>query len=107
MQAGIFGGGDCFQIKWGGGERERGTRGRERGTKQCNKLMENVARTEEMKKSESLKGRDQSITHRHRDNIKRNRKGTGCEHWDSIPLAPVSIAMKLPSCALCAINFIR
>jgi len=47
MKAGTLGSRDCFQIKW-----------REKGTKQCNKQMEYVARMEEMRKSENLKGRD-------------------------------------------------
>jgi len=53
---------------------------------------------EGMRKSETLKGRDHRTMHRYRDNIKMNCKGTGCEDWDSIRLAPVSIAMKLKLC---------
>ena len=61
---------------------------------------------EEMRKSGNLKGRDNRTIYRHRDNTKMNRKGTGCEDWDSILLpsykthwqAHVSIAMKLKVC---------
>jgi len=91
-KTGTLGGGEFFRIKW------RGVEGGERGTKQCNKQMEYVARMEEMRKSANLKGRDHRTMHRYRDNIKMNRKGTGCEDWDSIRLAPVSIVMKLKLC---------
>jgi hypothetical protein len=68
--------------------------------------MEYVARVEEMRKSENLKGRDNRTIYRYRYNTKINRKGTGCEEWDSIRLPSnkahwqphVSIAMKLKMC---------
>jgi hypothetical protein len=77
---------------------ERGGGERERGTKHCNKKMQYVARMEEMRKSENLKGTDHGTMHRYRDNITMKRKGTGCEDWDSILLAPVSIVMKRQLC---------
>jgi hypothetical protein len=93
------GGGKYFVIKWRG-ERERG------GKQQCNKQMEYAAGMEEMRNSENLTGRDKRTMYRYRDNTKMNRKGTGCEDWDSIRpasdkaqwQAPVSTAMKLKVC---------
>ena len=81
-------------------EMERQREGGERGGKQnnvTNKQTEYVARMEEMRKSENLKGRDHRTMHRYKDNIKMNLKEQGARtgtRFVSLPWAqPWNLSM--------------